>query len=378
MSTDSNEYDLAVVGAGVIGLGAALAARERGLRVIVLERAAAIVGASVRNFGHVGVTGQSGRAHDLARETRRRWLRLAERVALPVRAEGATLVARGDDEMELLEAFADRRGDGIRVLGRREALAEAPVSEHGVVGGARLVEDLQLDPRTAAVHLAEALAGDGVRIEYGCAVSAVEPGLVRTSRGEVRAKAVVVAVNADVDQFFPAAAADAGIRRCRLEMLALDGAHRPRLERPLLTGTALLRYSGFRDLPGAKALRARYQRDWPEAFEFDINLMATQRADGTLILGDTHARGDVASPFQQEAAFDALLDAARGLFGGPPMRVLQRWQGVYATAEEEFFVHAPADGVRAVSVTTGIGMTCGLGLAASVVDGLFGEREGSS
>jgi ferredoxin-NADP reductase len=45
---------------------------------------------------------------------------------------------------------------------------------------------------------------------------------------------------------------------------------------------------------------------------------------------------------------------------------------VYASApQEEFLVAATAPGVRAVSITTGIGMTTALGLAPTVVDELF-------
>jgi len=51
--------------------------------------------------------------------------------------------------------------------------------------------------------------------------------------------------------------------------------------------------------------------------------------------------------------------------------VRERWQGVYARAPHEFLKAAPADGIRVVSVTTGIGMTCGLGLAESVIDDLW-------
>jgi glycine/D-amino acid oxidase-like deaminating enzyme len=52
-------YDLAIVGAGILGLAHALAAARQGRRVVVIDREARAIGASVRNFGFVTVTGQS-------------------------------------------------------------------------------------------------------------------------------------------------------------------------------------------------------------------------------------------------------------------------------------------------------------------------------
>jgi len=53
MTTFSGRFDLAVVGAGIIGLATALAAVRRGLRVVVVDRDAQANGASVRNFGFI-------------------------------------------------------------------------------------------------------------------------------------------------------------------------------------------------------------------------------------------------------------------------------------------------------------------------------------
>jgi glycine/D-amino acid oxidase-like deaminating enzyme len=57
--TRTGPFDLAVVGAGIIGLACALAAARRGKRVVVIDRDAQANGASVRNFGFVTVTGQA-------------------------------------------------------------------------------------------------------------------------------------------------------------------------------------------------------------------------------------------------------------------------------------------------------------------------------
>jgi glycine/D-amino acid oxidase-like deaminating enzyme len=63
--------DVAIVGAGILGLAHAAAAVKRGLRVTVFERSEIAVGASIRNFGQMLVTGQPpGIMLDLARQGR--------------------------------------------------------------------------------------------------------------------------------------------------------------------------------------------------------------------------------------------------------------------------------------------------------------------
>lgn len=68
------KFDVAVVGAGVIGLAHAYAAAQRGLKVVIFERSYTPFGASVRNFGHGLVLGQApGRMLDLAKASRGIW-----------------------------------------------------------------------------------------------------------------------------------------------------------------------------------------------------------------------------------------------------------------------------------------------------------------
>jgi glycine/D-amino acid oxidase-like deaminating enzyme len=50
-------FDCVIVGAGIIGLAHALAATRHGLRTAVVDREERAVGASVRNFGFVTVSG---------------------------------------------------------------------------------------------------------------------------------------------------------------------------------------------------------------------------------------------------------------------------------------------------------------------------------
>lgn len=374
----ADAFDVVVVGAGIVGLGAALAAVERGRSVVVVERSASVVGASVRNFGHLCFTPQSGQAREYALAAREIWLRLAGEAGFWIDDAGTLVVARHDDELELLrELAAQRAGLGhaerpsgdraeVELLGAAEIERLAALPAGTAVGGALLPHDLQVDPRRAAAAIRSSLERRGVEFRLRTAVARVGGGLVETSRGPIAAGLVVLAVNHDIDQLYPGLAERHGVVRCGLDMLRVRAALPRRLAGPLLTGWSLIRYSGFTGTPVSGAVRERLHSERPDLAALDLNQMYTQLPDGTLIVGDSHWKGEAIEPFQSEVAARAFLDEFERLFG-VTAEVIERWQGVYATAPDEFLVDEVEPGVLVTVVTTGIGMTTGLGFAEHAV-----------
>jgi D-hydroxyproline dehydrogenase subunit beta len=367
-------FDVAVVGAGIVGLSHAWHAVRAGLRVVVLERDEFAVGASVRNFGHVCTSVQSGIAYEYALRAREEWLTLAADAALPVATPGTAIIARRPEELAVLEEFVGERGDDNVLLTSRQLADRLGFAAPGALGGAWLGLDLRVDAPTAIPAFATHLAGLGVEFRYRANVLAVESGRVVTARGEVAADRVVVAVGHDVDRFFPGAAEEHGVVRCRLRMIEADAPAGVTVDPGVFTGTSLLRYDGFTETKAAEALRDALAREAPALGEHGVNLMFTQRlphsaAAGRLVLGDTHHYGLTETPFEDEASDELLLAEFRALLGTDHLVVRRRWRGVYASSPRgPYLVATPAPGVTAVSVTSGIGMTTALGLAASVLD----------
>lgn len=367
------QYDVVVVGAGIVGLAHAYHAHRRGLSVAVIDQADGVVGASVQNFGHACITAQSGTARDYAVKGRRHWLELSRNADFWSRESGTYCVARHEDELAVMREFEGTRPAGeVDLLDREQILQRIPVVAEGVTGGMYLPNDLQVDPRTAAPSIARWLAASGVDFHWRTAACGFDTGIVHTSRGPLRAGTTFVTVNYDIDRLFPELAERDGLLRCRLHMLRARLPMSFSLPAPLFTGWSLLRYSGFEHLPSTAAVAERLHAEHPDYLAIDLHQMYTPQPDGSLLLGDTHYRDLGAPPFQSEEGFTVLIEEARKMFGVNEIEISERWQGVYSSApNQEFLIEEPIERTHIVTVTTGIGMTTSMGLAQDSVANAF-------
>lgn len=366
------DADLVVVGAGIVGLAHASLALISGLKVIVIDRDYEAVGASVRNFGHACITAQSGELYAIAQASRLHWLAMAARADFWASDAGAVVVARTTTELTVLEELSASREPGQVVLldadetARRMGRPDAV----GIRGGAWLRDDLRVDPRTTVAKLAQWVdaQADG-SVHWNTTALGFEasrdggPVSVRTSRGILRALRAIICVGHDVDYLWPALAAEHQIQRCTLQMALTAEPEGLELDPAVLTATSMLRYPAFTDMPSAARLREEALATHPELMDIAANVMCTQRPDGTLIVGDSHAYSRTATPFLEEDTSRLLIDE-QSLVLGRDLQVIQRWQGIYASSDVgPYLVREVEPGLTVVTVTSGVGMTLSFGLA---------------
>lgn len=116
----TQQFDDAIVGAGIMGLAHAYALAKRGRRVIVFERNARAMGASVRNFGMIWPVGQpAGVPFQTALQSRALWLRVLRESGLWHERTGSLHLAYHDLEAAVLHEFIAHRahaGGGADVV----------------------------------------------------------------------------------------------------------------------------------------------------------------------------------------------------------------------------------------------------------------------
>lgn len=375
LSPSASPQRIAIVGAGIIGLGHAVAALDAGYRVTVVEQDRAAVTASVRNFGHVGTSVQAGELGELAQASRPIWLSLAKRAGVEARVSGTLVVARDEAEEAVVdELIAERCPEGGGLLSGAEVadLLDYEGAERGApVAGALLPQDLTANPRTAVARIAAWVdAHERGEVRFGTTALGVSTGRLETSRGPIEADHIVVAAGHLVGRLLPEVGDDGEVRECALQMARVKAPVGLPLGPAVLTGTSMLRYGAFQG-PAAERLRIALEAERPELLRIDANIMFTHQRDGTLLVGDSHVAHASAPPFLDEAWSELLLREVAAVLGVPRLDVLERWQGVYATsAKQDILIRTPLDGVTAVSMTTGTGMTAGLGLGARTIAAL--------
>ncbi len=100
--------DVAVVGAGIVGLAHAYLAGKKGRSVVVFERSPKILGASVRGFGLISPISQPpGAAYQMAMASGEIWMELLQSARLPYHPTGSLHLAYHQDEFDVIREFAD-------------------------------------------------------------------------------------------------------------------------------------------------------------------------------------------------------------------------------------------------------------------------------
>lgn len=368
-------FDVAIVGAGIVGLAHALMAARRGKRVVVIDRDAQANGASVRNFGFATATGQErGLVWRRACRSCEVWAEVAPAAGIRVEHRGAAIVARRPEARAVLEAYlGTEMGEGCRLLEPAEAAGRLPMLAadrlSAVLWSGR---ELRVESREAVPALARWLAeAHGVTFLRSTLVRAVAPPLIETTAGPIEAETCIVCPGDDLLGLFPERIAAYGVRRCKLHMMRL-AAPGWRLPAAVMSDLGIGRYAGFAALPEGEALRRRLAAEEAEAVANGVHLIVVQGADGSLVVGDSHHYEETPDPFAPARVDEVILDEYRTVFAAPPPEVVERWSGTYASSDRVMFVDAPAPEVRLVMVTSGTGASTAFAIAEEVVADLFG------
>jgi glycine oxidase len=369
--------DVAVVGAGVIGLSIAWRLARRGLSVAVFERAQSGTGTSLAATGMLAASAEHEPGGDelltLALESQRQWpqfraeLEAESGLSIDYRREGTLVVALGRDEVERLRfryEHQQRSGLDTRWLSGIEVRSLEPGLRPSVAAGIACDGDHQVDPRLLIPALVHALQARGGRLFENCPVTALETsggrvsGLV-TAEGVCKARTVIVANGVWASDILLPHGIDIPLRPLKGQALALKATRQtstlsrvvwteqihlaPKSDGRLIVGSTMedVGFNAAITAGGMLALLEGVHRALPSSEEMEIEaiwsgfrpttdddapVLGTAGIPGLLVATGHHRNGILLAPVTA-AALEELMTSG-SMTGAAPLFGFDRFRGV--------------------------------------------------
>lgn len=369
----STKYDVVIAGAGIVGLAHAWMCAKHGLRVAVLEKNSRCIGASVRNFGFITVTGQ--RAGDTWRRAKRSkdlWAEVAPKAGIPICHQGLVVVGQRQEAIEILETFKQTDMGEACVLLSADATRDRFPEIRGahVQGGLYSPHELRVESKDAIGQLTTWLSEKmGVAFFFDRELLEINLPQLRTASHIFHTERLILCPGTEITGVAEPFLAEHQLTHTQLQMLRVQPNQPLRLQAAVMSDLSLVRYTGYTGLNCHQRLLARLQAEERSCLEAGIHLIVVQSDDGSLVVGDSHHPSNDVEPFAQEAVDALIIEQLTRTLSLNDFQITHRWTGKYPVGrtDQDALILSPDPNIRVVSVISGTGASTAFGLAEEVM-----------
>jgi glycine/D-amino acid oxidase-like deaminating enzyme len=353
-------WDVAIVGAGIVGTACARECAARGLRTAVIDGAGVGGGATAAGMGHIVVMDDTPAQLALTRWSQALWGELARELppAAEYEARGTLWVAADEEEMaEVRRKHGVYREAGVATeILDGDALAEAePQLRKGLAGALRVPSDGVVYPPCAAEYLLREALRMGAEVLRPQQVVGATRGCIQLENGEtVQAERIVNACGAGATRLMP----QLPIRKRRGHLVITD------------------RYPGF---VHHQLVELGYLKSAHSLTTDSVAFNVQPRQTGQLLIGSSREYG-AEDAAVNHALLTAMIERARGYLPGiGDLQAIRVWTGFRAATPDKLPLIGPWPGDDSLLLATGhegLGITTSLATARLVAAALTGEKPG--
>jgi glycine/D-amino acid oxidase-like deaminating enzyme len=351
-------YEVAIVGAGIVGAACADEFARRGMHVAVIDRDLVGGGATAAGMGHIVTMDDSEPQFSLTRYSQRLWQKLRPELPTDVEYEQCGTIWVAADEEEMVEVrrkrdYYNRREVPTEVLDSQTLRRLEPNLRPGLAGGLLVTEDAVLYPPCAARFLMERAQKSGAKLHLGCSVAQVAQGRVRmTDRLEIHAKIIVNAAGAYAAQLTPGVE----IKKRKGHLAITD------------------RYAGFLR---HQLVELGYLKSAHAVTSDSVAFNVQPRRTGQILIGSSRQYGADHSEVDSGILARMLQRAQEYMPGLAQMSTVRTWTGFRAATPDKLPLIGPWPGDDSLFLATGhegLGITTSLATARILVDLVTGTK----
>jgi D-hydroxyproline dehydrogenase subunit beta len=351
-------YDVAVVGAGIVGAACAAEFAGRGMSVAIVDRNLVGGGATAAGMGHIVVMDDSEAQFALTRYSQRLWQELRPELPADVEYEQCGTIWVAADEKEMTEVWRKRdfyseRGVPTEALDPRALQRIEPNLRQGMSGGLRVPEDGVLYPPCAAAFLMNFAQKRGAKLHLGEGVANAGQGRVCLTDGsEIAARIVVNAAGACAADLTP----ELEIKKRKGHLAITD------------------RYTGFlrHQLVELGYLKSAHSMS-TDSVAFNVQ----PRPTGQILIGSSRQYGAEHKEVDHQMVARMLQRALEYMPTLAQLSVVRIWTGFRAATPDKLPLIGPSPGDESLWLAAGhegLGITTSLGTARILADQITGRK----
>ncbi|MBX2875119.1 MAG: TIGR03364 family FAD-dependent oxidoreductase [Saprospiraceae bacterium] len=381
-----NEFDIIVIGGGILGIAHAYHCLQAGLKVALIERDAYPNGATVRNFGQVVPSGMDLKWQQYGRESLTVYKEIQSKADISVKQEGSIYLASNSEEAQLLEELASINQENnyrSELWTKEQCLDHYPgLRQTYVKAGLFFPEEIKLDPRVAARRIIEYCVAE-LGLNYFSRRTIIDiaslPGqqLLTDNLGRTyRCKKTFLCGGTEFQLLFPDIFNQSDLVRVKLQMMETVPQKKQIIPGSVLSGWTIRRYESFHECPSFSAIKAQEDAD-AYHLKLGIHILFKQSPDGGVIIGDSHEYASVkeGEPFSLGTDNEIncfILSQAQRIFQLEDWQISRTWVGEYSQCQEQdIFNETIEQDIHIVTGIGGKGMTGALGYAKENVHNLL-------
>jgi glycine/D-amino acid oxidase-like deaminating enzyme len=349
-------YDVAIVGAGIVGAACADELARRGMRAVVIDREIVGSGATAAGMGHIVVMDDSDAQFALTRYSQQLWQGLISELPDDVEYEQCGTIWVAADEQEMIEVRRKRdyygnRGVPTQALDAQALQTLEPNLRPGIAGGLLVPEDGVLYPPCAARFLMKRAQERGVNLRLGVTVEQIGQGRVRLADGsEIAAEIVVNAAGACAPHLSPGLE----IKKRKGHLVITD------------------RYPEFLR---HQLVELGYLKSAHSVSGDSVAFNVQPRRTGQILIGSSRQYGAEHKEVDNSVLVRMLQRAQEYMPGLARISAVRTWTGFRAATADKLPMIGPWTGDKSIFLATGhegLGITTSLGTARLLADQITG------
>ena len=357
MNRSESTYDVAVIGAGIVGAACAYFLGREGLRVAVLEKRIVGGGATAAGMGHLVAMDDSPGQLALTKLSLELWSELQAELPASVeyRQTGTLWIAADDEEMaEAQRKYELYRSEGLACeMLDGQALAEAePNLRRPLAGALRVPGDGVIYPPTAAQFLLQRGTEQGALVT-GCGVRSIDRDAVLLGDGRsISAGWVVNAAGCSAGEL----TAGVVMRRRKGHLIITD------------------RYPGFLR---HQVVELGYLKSAHSVTADSVAFNLQPRATGQILIGSSRQYEDESTAVDQGIVRRMIERACEYMPGVRGLSALRIWTGFRAATPDKLPLIGPSTENPRVLLATGhegLGITASMATGRLIADMVLGRK----